>query len=122
MILTEDEIIKMRDEVNKDYGPKINPPRGREYWDVSRIVETLEYYQQRLENGVNRLGLTEKEQKVMDKLLNSYTAFLALPKQHPDEISEFGYAVHLIQGLLTTRIARRNFPKGWPTYDSTHNR
>ena len=67
----------------------------------------------------NLLGLTQEEQIVMDKLLDSYTAFLALPKQHPNEIDEFVNAVHLIQGLLATRIVRRGFPKGWPTYNKS---
>jgi len=64
----------------------------------------------------NILGLTDQEQKVLDKLMESYQIFLDIPTEHPEEKREFGYAVHLIQGLLTTRIARRCYPSGWPTY------
>lgn len=71
---------------------------------------------------INYLGLTQKEQIVLDKLMESYAAFRDLPKEHPSEIEEFVFAVHLIQGLLTTRIARRHYPKGWPTYESNHNK
>lgn len=65
----------------------------------------------------NKLGLTKQEQKVHDKLMECYQAFLDLTIEHPEERYEFGYAVHLMQGLLTTRIARRCYPEGWPTYE-----
>lgn len=62
-------------------------------------------------------GLTELEQKAMDKLLECYGIFLKLPSQHPSELPDFVYAVHLIQGLLCKRIVRRLYPKGWPIYN-----
>jgi len=64
----------------------------------------------------NILGLTEQEQKVSNLLMECYQAFLDLGAEHPEENYEFGYAVHLIQGLLTLRVARRCYPGGWPTY------
>ena len=45
-LLSDSEIEKMREELNSEvYLYKINPPLGREYWDVRRIVKTLEYFQ-----------------------------------------------------------------------------
>jgi hypothetical protein len=41
--------------------------------------------------------------------------FQSLPVQHEDEVAEFRYHVHMLQGLLTMRIARRAFPLGWPS-------
>ena len=59
-------------------------------------------------------GLTEDEQKAMDKLLGCYDIYLKLKPQHPSEMGDFVYAVHLIQGLLCKRIVRRLYPKEWP--------
>ena len=43
-LLSKQDIQKMREELNKEASlPKIFPPKGREYWDVDRIVATLEY-------------------------------------------------------------------------------
>ena len=42
--LTKQDVVKMRKEVNKTriFGAKA--PKGREYWDVNRIVKTLERF------------------------------------------------------------------------------
>jgi len=66
---------------------------------------------------INELGFTPKEQKVHEKLMECYRAFLDLTVEHPSEKNEFIFAVHLIQGLLTSRIIRREYPKGWPRYE-----
>jgi len=53
-LLSDDEIQKMRDELIADkLLPKIMPPKGRGYWDVERIVATLEYFQ-RIEGKYNK--------------------------------------------------------------------
>lgn len=67
--------------------------------------------------SLNSLGLTTSEQKVVDRLMNTYQAYLDLEQQHPNELQELGHAVHMIRGLLSTRIARRCFPSGWPTHE-----
>jgi hypothetical protein len=59
-------------------------------------------------------GLTDAEGVVSDSLVRAVEAFARLPKQHPQEINEFVAAIHVLQGLLTTRIARRHYPEGWP--------
>jgi len=46
-LLSDSEIKQMRNEITaENFLPKIMPPEDREYWDVERIVETLEYFQQ----------------------------------------------------------------------------
>ena len=72
-----------------------------------------------IKNQIDKSGFTEKEKLVHDRLMDSYNAFLALDIQHPSEQAEFAFAVHIIQGILTTRIARRCYPDGWPTYKET---
>lgn len=66
----------------------------------------------------NKLGLTKDEQLVSDKLMECMGAFMELEFQHPEDNREFCYAVHLIQGLLTMRVARRQYPDGWVTYEN----
>ena len=67
----------------------------------------------------NALGLTKKEQLVMDKLMECYKAFIELDEEHPDEMRDFADGVHRIQDVLAVRIVRRVYPKGWPTYKLT---
>jgi hypothetical protein len=43
-LITKEEILKMRVEVNERTADA-KPPKGREYWDVERIVATLEHLQ-----------------------------------------------------------------------------
>jgi len=50
----------------------------------------------------------------MNNLLSAWYKYCKLPQQHPNEIQEFMVALHTIQNLLTIRIARRCYPKGWP--------
>ena len=43
-ILSKEDVKQMRKEVDRSIQPpKITPPKGREYWDVKRIVKTLEW-------------------------------------------------------------------------------
>lgn len=59
-------------------------------------------------------GLTDDEGKAADALVEAAQAFWALPVQHPDEEREFIDGIHACQNVLTIRIARRHYPKGWP--------
>jgi len=61
-------------------------------------------------------GLTNKEQGVEDDLMSAYKRYLALERQHPDDMVEFVDAIHTQQGLLAMRVIRRTHPDGWPTY------
>lgn len=58
-------------------------------------------------------GLTDPEGDVADHLFTANEAFAGLPVQHEDDQREFEYHVHMLQGLLACRIARREFPAGW---------
>ena len=62
---------------------------------------------------VNKSGLTIKEEKVSEKLIDAWVAFKELPIQHPSDKEDFCFGIHLCQGLLMQRIARRSYPKGW---------
>lgn len=59
-------------------------------------------------------GLTEQEGVVSDALVKAWNAYVDLPTQHPQEQWEFGGAINLLQSLLAIRVARREFPEGWP--------
>ena len=62
-------------------------------------------------------GLTLKEEKVSAALVKAYAEFKRLPVQHPDDLNEFEFGIHLCQGLLMQRIARRAYPEGWKNYE-----
>ena len=67
----------------------------------------------------NEHGLTVKEQKALDGLRDAVEAFNKLDMQHPDERRDFIDGVHKCQDALLTRVVRRSYPKGWPTYAET---
>ncbi len=61
-------------------------------------------------------GFTPDEKRCHDALMEMLEAWHELPFQHLNEGGDIIFAVHLIQGTLATRIARRAFPEGWPTH------
>jgi hypothetical protein len=67
-------------------------------------------------------GLTEQEGVVADHLFEATQAWLELPEEHPYEQDEFLASIHRLQDMLATRIARRLFPEGWPTYAEEDHR
>jgi hypothetical protein len=58
-------------------------------------------------------GLTDHEGEVMDALFDAFNSYVDLPVEHEDEPGEFRYHIHMLQGLLACRVARRAFPEGW---------
>lgn len=59
-------------------------------------------------------GLTSEEGEVMNALVTAWNTFLGLERQHPSELSDFANGIHQCQNLLAVRIARREYPDGWP--------
>lgn len=61
-----------------------------------------------------RIGeVTPNEREVIDHLVNAWNAFVALPVEHPDDVSEFRRSLHHLQALILMRSGRRtmNDPK-----------
>ncbi|WP_432787767.1 hypothetical protein [Novosphingobium rhizosphaerae] len=50
---------------------------------------------------------------MIDHLVNAWNAFVALPVEHPDDVSEFRRSLHHLQALILMRSGRRtmNDPK-----------
>lgn len=63
-------------------------------------------------------GLTKEEGEVMDSLISAAQGFARLPVQHPDEARDFCDAIHRGQDMLAVRVARREYPAGWPVKGS----
>ncbi len=67
-------------------------------------------------DGINQIsGLTKDEDAVLDTLCAAWDAWCRLPVQHVDDTRDVADAIHRVQDILCTRIARRAFPLGWPT-------
>ena len=62
-------------------------------------------------------GMTYAEQQCLDSVIDAWNKFVSLERQHQNELRDFTDSVHRIQGILTTRMARRLYPKDWPTYN-----
>lgn len=59
---------------------------------------------------------SDAEREVLEKLGEAYNLFVRLPVQHPMEADEFCRAVHVAQGIVAIRVARRADPDTWPTH------
>lgn len=59
-------------------------------------------------------GLTDSEGEVMDALVTAWNKYVGLERQHSGEQRDFADGVHRCQDLLAIRIARREYPDGWP--------
>ena len=55
--------------------------------------------------------LTDDENTVLTKLGEAWNAFLALPEQHADDVTEFRHALHRLQEKVLARPALRVFGK-----------
>ena len=51
--------------------------------------------------------MTTQERVVLDKLVEAWNAFNALPVEHPDDTPEFRHAFHRLQLLILAREPRR---------------
>jgi hypothetical protein len=65
---------------------------------------------------VSKLGLLPAEQLCMDSINAAHRSFLALPRQHPDELRDWADAIHRMQDAMALRVCRRIYPEGWATY------
>lgn len=51
--------------------------------------------------------MTEQEKIVMDRLVEAWNAFVALPVEHDDDILEFRHGIHRLQEKVMARPVRR---------------
>lgn len=51
--------------------------------------------------------MTEEEKAVVMALAEAWNLFLALPREHPDEVDEFRRAIHAAQDKVGARPAWR---------------
>jgi hypothetical protein len=66
---------------------------------------------------MNETGFNDSELNTHLALMHFLELYYKLPVQHPSEVQDVIFAVHLIQGILALRILRREHPEGWPTYN-----
>lgn len=51
--------------------------------------------------------LTEKENEVMAHLVSAWNAFVDLPIQHGDDLTEFRHGIHRLQEKVLARPTRK---------------
>lgn len=61
----------------------------------------------------NEDGLSREEQDVIIHLARAWNAFISLPKQHPDDVTEFRHDFHKLQYLIMVRPLRDQYPVVW---------
>ncbi|MGH7240696.1 MAG: hypothetical protein ACREGB_00175 [Candidatus Saccharimonadales bacterium] len=63
--------------------------------------------------------VTRAERDVLRAISKAHKAFADLPQDHPDDIHDYVQGIHIMQGLVMQRIARRANPKNFPRYLTT---
>ncbi len=58
-------------------------------------------------------GLTKDEEMVLQCIAYACEHYNKLPIQHPTDMAEWNFGIHICQGLLMQRSARRSYPKQW---------
>lgn len=53
----------------------------------------------------------------MDHLTSAWNDFVSMDRDHADEVGEFRASIHALQGILATRIARRDNWQGLTSGD-----
>ena len=62
----------------------------------------------------SNVGMTPKEKEAMEHLVDFWNAYLALPDSKGTETTRTVCdAVHIIQGVMAIRVARRANPEIW---------
>lgn len=112
-------------KINRSSFPELVPPL-REYDKLTfngflfgiklKEKKTTQRQEPSIENINSRTGLTTEEQQCMDNIAEAFNIFSDLERQHPDELKDFRDSIHRMQDILAVRVARRNFPEGWPSY------
>lgn len=62
-------------------------------------------------------GLTPEERVVAEAIFAANAAYAALPVQHPLDTREWMGHIHGLQGLVTARVVRRDYPDCWPSHE-----
>ena len=62
--------------------------------------------------------MTRQEKKVLKAIGLAQKEFVSLKQQHPSDINDFIQGVHIMQGLIMQRVARRADPKIFPHYET----
>ncbi len=63
---------------------------------------------------------TEKEQEIMDLLVEAHIKFISLKNTHPNESSDWLTSFHRLQGILGERVLRRDYPSTFYSLVTKH--
>lgn len=61
-------------------------------------------------------GLDSEGDKCLNSLIEAWNAFVKIPIDHPDELTDFRRSIHECQRILAMKIARNQHPEAWPCY------
>jgi hypothetical protein len=53
----------------------------------------------------------DAEKKLLDATADLHNSFMTLPAQHPNDLPEWIAAIHALQRIIATRIARVDHPE-----------
>ena len=130
----------MRRKIISYYGEKyILSEEISEYFNDSSIIESIMQLRQNskdyiiyIKNGSEvrfgqckkyykedeitdkRIKNYEKEEKILEHLVQAYNFFTELDKQHPDELNDFADGIHKCQYVVGMRYAREHRPDLFP--------
>ena len=59
------------------------------------------------------MKLSEQELAVLNSLASAFNEFVKLDGHHPSDKEEFKRAIHVAQGIIACRVAKRVDPDVW---------
>ena len=84
------------------------------YYSMEELMKGRNQMKENVENPINEIsGLTSQEEKICFRISKICQLFNELPIQHQDDAKEWSFGIHILQGLLMQRIARRTYPRYW---------
>lgn len=62
-------------------------------------------------------GFTEREQEIMNKIVEAHNMYVNLYHTHPSDLPEWVNSIHDLQKILGMRVLRRELPETFPSYN-----
>lgn len=81
--------------------------RLADYTDVAYMAAVYAVGVGSRQDWIQQAGLTADEVRTLQGLTAAWSAFLRLPQDHPDEVSEFRRGLHILQDQVLARPTRR---------------
>lgn len=65
--------------------------------------------------------MNKEEREIMELLVKAHNLYVKLNPTHPSDIPDWCNGIHNLQGILSRRILRRDYPNDFVTHSQPQN-